>query len=72
MHKFTAGQTVDFSSSQLTQAEQGTYSVLLLVPEGKDGPHYRIKSKHEHHEHHKDQERIAHERDLTASSVFAS
>ena len=71
MHKFVAGQTVEFSPSRMTQAERGAYSVVRLVPEEKDGPHYRIKSKHEHHD------RIAHERDLTAlealsSSVFAS
>ena len=35
----------------------------LSLPEEKDGPHYRIKSKHEHHE------RIAHERDLMPTAA---
>ena len=70
MHKFRIGQAVEFSPSRMTEAARGGYSVVRLMPEEKDGPHYRIKSKHEHHE------RIAHERDLTASgagnSVFSS
>ena len=72
MHKFSAGQTVEFSPSRMTLTQRGPYSIVRLVPEEKDGPQYRIKSEHEQHE------RVAHERDLTASSeslsssVFAS
>ena len=66
MHKFRAGQTVEFSPSRMREAAQGAYSVVRLVPEEKDGPHYRIKSEHEHHE------RVAHERDLTASEALSS
>jgi hypothetical protein len=69
MHKFRVGQTVDYAPARMTEAARGAYTIVRLEPEEKDGPHYRIKSKHEHHE------RIAHERDLTATttqkSVFA-
>ena len=69
MHKFRIGQAVDYAPSRMTQAARGTYSIIHLMPEEKEGPHYRIKSKHEHHE------RIAHERELTpvavANSVFS-
>ena len=66
MHKFRAGQTVEFSPSRMQQAERGAYNVIRCVPEEKDGPHYRIKSENEHHD------RIAHERDLTASVALFS
>ena len=59
MHKFKVGQQVDYAPSRMTQAARGAYDIVRLVPEEKEGPHYRIKSKHEHHE------RIAHERELT-------
>ena len=61
MHKFRIGQTVDFVPSRLAPAARGAYSVLRLLPEESDGPHYRIKSKHEQHE------RIAHERELSVA-----
>ena len=61
MHKFRVGQTVDFVPSRLTPAARGSYSVIRLLPEEKEGPFYRIKGKHEQHE------RIAHERDLTVT-----
>jgi hypothetical protein len=71
MHKFRVGQLVDLTPPRTAApaAARGAYSILRLLPEEKEGPQYRIKSKHEHHE------RIAHERDLTPTgapkSVFS-
>jgi hypothetical protein len=68
MHKYRVGQLVDLTPPRTTSAAatRGAYSILRLVPEEKDGPHYRIKSKHEQHE------RIAHERDLTPTGAQKS
>lgn len=61
MHKFKIGQALEFVPSRMTPAARGVYNVVQLLPEEKDGPHYRIKNKAEQHE------RIAHERELTAA-----
>lgn len=66
MHKFRIGQIVDLMPSRMVEAARGAYSIIRLLPEEKDGPQYRIKSKHEHHE------RIAHERDLTPTALQRS
>jgi hypothetical protein len=58
MHKFRAGQDVELTPPRMIQAPRGPYSIVRTLPEEREGPHYRIRSKRENHE------RIAHEREL--------
>jgi hypothetical protein len=50
-HKFTAGQTVQFSPGwPRDNATGGQYTIVRLYPKVGNTPQYRIKSKRDGHE----------------------
>jgi hypothetical protein len=50
-HKFTAGQTVQFSPGwPRDSATSGQYTIVRLYPKVGNTPQYRIKSKRDGHE----------------------
>jgi hypothetical protein len=59
-HLYRVGHTVSLIPSVLRSAAGGEYEVIQLVPDGNDGPQYRIKSKDERHE------RVVLEREIEA------
>jgi len=65
-HMFAVGQTVTLTPKVLRSAVAGDYEVVRLLPDGPEGPQYRIKSKQENHE------RVVLERELTLVDAPAS
>ncbi len=64
MHKFTVGQLVNFTSSELQSTHPEIFVIIRLVVDDDADPRYRIKNNTENFE------RVVHESELTLARTM--